>query len=662
MSQPYMPMFGKNVGGGNIPDDTYDWPNGKVATYIVDGNSYVQWEAPTDMVVNVTGGIWTAGRYFDVDSRRSLLTLLIDRADNGYDPFVSPDWIKPNTTVPLWYDDGSGITATAADQHTFAEIMGPDAGMFQGLQVTRGDRIAAYFYSDPSAFAEGLNGMDFVITGSALTAPPSFSPDGGLYFAPQNVAMSSSTPGATIRYTTDGSDPSPTHGTVYSSAVLVSASMTLKAIAYTGTGESTIKSADYVIAIPTSVTIGEAKSLSDMSAADLSSVVVSASFADRWYVQSLDRSAGIMVSGPIPGGFSVGSVADIRGLLKTDTDTAERYVQPVEVTDTTNKADVWPLIVTNKTLGGGPMGLQAGVNGGSGLNNIGTPVKTTGRVTLVETDHFVLDDGSGVNVKVIGSPPVAENSYITVTGISSCEKDGSGNVLRLIRATDFLPVKPAIAYSTHLGGKQIWIRASSFVRRSADGGSPNFVEDPIAVPNTKSGAAFYFKRQVTSSALEQLDWWVQYDIPQMGEFGAPFDLNGTWRFWARTSQNSWNANDADWVVVNGDPNDLSKSSPTNADWFNALWVNKDNARANSTQRVLNNIANAGFTAYTFGWFSSENLSTARAKAFGVIDDKVSFRLYEREASFTNALIDVICWSSDPTYVPSDGDLDAVTGW
>ncbi len=44
--------------------------------------------------------------------------------------------------------------------------------------------------------------------------------------------MSTTTGGATIRYTTDGSTPTETNGAVYSSAVSISSSTILKAVAY----------------------------------------------------------------------------------------------------------------------------------------------------------------------------------------------------------------------------------------------------------------------------------------------------------------------------------------------------------------------------------------------------------------------------------------------
>ncbi|HZP60714.1 MAG TPA: TIM-barrel domain-containing protein, partial [Opitutaceae bacterium] len=79
-------------------------------------------------------------------------------------------------------------------------------------------------------------------------AAPVFSPGGGTYGSAQRVSISTSTGGATIRYTTDGSTPSETAGTVYSGPVNISSSGTLKAIAYeSGMTDSTVTSANYTI-------------------------------------------------------------------------------------------------------------------------------------------------------------------------------------------------------------------------------------------------------------------------------------------------------------------------------------------------------------------------------------------------------------------------------
>ena len=54
----------------------------------------------------------------------------------------------------------------------------------------------------------------------------------GSYGSTQPVTISTTTTGASIRYTTDGSTPSETVGTVYGGPVSVSSNLTLKAIAY----------------------------------------------------------------------------------------------------------------------------------------------------------------------------------------------------------------------------------------------------------------------------------------------------------------------------------------------------------------------------------------------------------------------------------------------
>ena len=79
-------------------------------------------------------------------------------------------------------------------------------------------------------------------------ATPTFSPAAGSYGSAQSVTIGTTTGGATIRYTTDGSTPTETAGTVYSSAVNIAASCTLEAIAYkSGDTDSAVASGTYTI-------------------------------------------------------------------------------------------------------------------------------------------------------------------------------------------------------------------------------------------------------------------------------------------------------------------------------------------------------------------------------------------------------------------------------
>ncbi|HZP60423.1 MAG TPA: heparin lyase I family protein, partial [Opitutaceae bacterium] len=64
-------------------------------------------------------------------------------------------------------------------------------------------------------------------SGISSVADPTFSPAAGTYTSAQNVTITSATSGASIRYTTDGSTPSETAGTLYSGPVNVGSTETL---------------------------------------------------------------------------------------------------------------------------------------------------------------------------------------------------------------------------------------------------------------------------------------------------------------------------------------------------------------------------------------------------------------------------------------------------
>jgi len=83
---------------------------------------------------------------------------------------------------------------------------------------------------------------------SGTVSPPTFSISSGTYTTAQSVALSTTTPGATIRYTTDGSTPTSTTGTVYNGLISVSITTTFNAIAYRpGMTDSLVSTATYTI-------------------------------------------------------------------------------------------------------------------------------------------------------------------------------------------------------------------------------------------------------------------------------------------------------------------------------------------------------------------------------------------------------------------------------
>lgn len=83
------------------------------------------------------------------------------------------------------------------------------------------------------------------VSGNSVVVPV-FSPVGGIYDMPQSVSMTTTTPGASIYYTIDGSIPGD-EDTLYTAPVTVSSDLSLRAVAIDGAlNDSKIQIADYL--------------------------------------------------------------------------------------------------------------------------------------------------------------------------------------------------------------------------------------------------------------------------------------------------------------------------------------------------------------------------------------------------------------------------------
>lgn len=88
----------------------------------------------------------------------------------------------------------------------------------------------------------------------APVATPTLDPDGGAFNDYVDVVIATATPGASIRYTTDGSAPDASTGSVYSGPVRLTTTTTLKAIAYkAGMADSAVASATFTRNVPGTV-------------------------------------------------------------------------------------------------------------------------------------------------------------------------------------------------------------------------------------------------------------------------------------------------------------------------------------------------------------------------------------------------------------------------
>ncbi len=178
------------------------------------------------------------------------------------------------------------------------------------------------------------------------------------------------------------------------------------------------------------VGVGFNKSYPDGTSVEVQGVVTAA-FADCFYVESPDRSWGIRVE-PSMRSSTPGTV-EVMGTMATKP-SGERFVQASSASRTGPGA-LLPLGLKNAALGGGNClynaatgAGQCGVWGRKGLNNIGLLVRIWGKVTAAGPNWFYLDDGSGVvdgtgntgvYVDTEGQSVPSVGEYVCVTGISS---------------------------------------------------------------------------------------------------------------------------------------------------------------------------------------------------------------------------------------------------
>jgi hypothetical protein len=95
------------------------------------------------------------------------------------------------------------------------------------------------FFSPPTPLAANPS--------AGVTAVPTFSHARGFYDSAFSLTLSSTTAGATIRYTTDGSAPTSTTGTVYSGPISITGTKNVRAIAYkSGWTPSVVQTSSYI--------------------------------------------------------------------------------------------------------------------------------------------------------------------------------------------------------------------------------------------------------------------------------------------------------------------------------------------------------------------------------------------------------------------------------
>ena len=117
---------------------------------------------------------------------------------------------------------------------------------FMGSQIRAVDTDAATVRYFPLPTPGGPNGTSTVL---GYVADTTFSHDRGFYDAPFLLTITSATPGATIRYTTDGTAPTETTGTIYTAPISIATTTVVRAMAYfSGMQSTNVDTQTYIFA------------------------------------------------------------------------------------------------------------------------------------------------------------------------------------------------------------------------------------------------------------------------------------------------------------------------------------------------------------------------------------------------------------------------------
>lgn len=166
----------------------------------------------------------------------------------GYITKIIINWTASGKNSPKLYFAKDGVASTGSTLHS----TGDNTKVTQTYTITDASTKGYnYFYFDGTTVTGAcvITKMTifYEIPSTSAVATPTFSVAEGTYTTTQNVTITTATEGATIYYTTDGATPT-TNSSVYSSAIPVSSTTTIKAIAVkAGMDNSSVATATYTI-------------------------------------------------------------------------------------------------------------------------------------------------------------------------------------------------------------------------------------------------------------------------------------------------------------------------------------------------------------------------------------------------------------------------------
>lgn len=240
--------------------------------------------------------------------------------DQGTNSNNAPKYYTTGSAIRLYGGNFMTITATqgaaiTAVQFTFASGEGTneitvDAGTYENGEWT-GNAATVTFTVGGTSGHRRIASMTVTYTTSSTpavtVAAPTFTPAAGTYTAAQSVTLATTTEGATIHYTIDGTEPT-AESPIYQDPIEIAENTTINAIAVLGEDVSGVSTANYVINLPLTVAnIAAFKALSvDEIATITGDVTVLGQHSNYLFVQ--DATAALVVFGSTGNNYNAGDV------------------------------------------------------------------------------------------------------------------------------------------------------------------------------------------------------------------------------------------------------------------------------------------------------------------------------------------------------------------
>ena len=207
----------------------------------------------TSWAVNIPSTVGSSSAYIGFTGGTGGLTAIQDIIDWTYASSASQPTVATPTFSPASPYTGGATTVTISDSTSGAAIFYCQDTTNTCTPTTAGSSVSfsSTGYIRAQATESGFTSSAIASWSgtyvASTAAAPTFSPPAGTYTSSQSVTLSDTTPNAAIYYTTDNSIPT-TSSKVYSTAISVTVTTTIKAIAAaTGYNNSSVASATYTI-------------------------------------------------------------------------------------------------------------------------------------------------------------------------------------------------------------------------------------------------------------------------------------------------------------------------------------------------------------------------------------------------------------------------------